>query len=138
MVLNHVLMAVTGLSAGIVVSGGLFSFIVGLKVLPHIASVTATEKNIQLYESCVMWGGIAGIILWIFRPNLHAGRLITAFLGLSAGIFVGCWSMSILEILRGFPIFVRKTGLLTFMKWLILIIAAGKMLGSFMFFYFKW
>lgn len=138
MIGKQILMALTGLSAGIVVSCGLYSFIVGLKVLSHMASITSTEQNLLLYESSMMTGGILGNLVWIFRPHFSMGVFMPSVFGLCAGIFVGCWSMSILEVLRGFPIFVRKTGLLAMFKWLILVLAAGKMAGSFMFFYLQW
>ena len=138
MIGKQILMAITGLSAGIVVACGLYSFIVGLKVLSHMASITSTEQNLLLYESSIMSGGILGNLIWIFRPHFKIGGFTPAVFGLCAGIFVGCWSMSILEVLRGFPIFVRKTGLLAMIQWLVLILATGKMAGSFIFFYLQW
>lgn len=129
------LMAVIGISAGIVVSGGLYSFIVGLKVISHMAVVTNTKEEMLLYENSVMMGGILGNIAWIFQPVLNTIKIMPGIFGICAGIFVGCWSMAILEALRGFPIFVRKTGLLNIIQWLILILAVGKMSGSFIYFF---
>ena len=47
---RQVILAVIGLSSGIAVAGGLFSFIIGLGVVSDFADRTHTGANVILYE----------------------------------------------------------------------------------------
>ena len=58
--------------------------------------------------------------------------------GLFGGIFVGCWSMALAEILNLFPIFIRRIKLLRCIPYIILGIALGKGIGAFIFFFNRW
>ena len=53
-------LAVIGLSAGAVVAGGVFSFIIGLGVVSDFADRTHTGEHIRLYEDAIALGGILG------------------------------------------------------------------------------
>ena len=50
MLIRQILMAVIGLSAGILVAGGLFGFIIELGVIADFADRTHTGNKIHLYE----------------------------------------------------------------------------------------
>lgn len=67
----QILMAVIGLSSGIVVAGGLFSLIAGLGVISDFADRTHTGEQILLYEDAVALGGFweifSSFIRSIFR-----------------------------------------------------------------------
>lgn len=131
----QILMAVIGLSAGMVVAGGLFSFISGLGVISDFADRTHTGEHIMLYEDSVALGGILGNIFFIYHIAIPYGAWIIPVFGLFGGIFVGCWSMALAEILDVFPIFVRRVKLLRGIKYVILGVAIGKGIGAFVFFF---
>ena len=128
-------MAVIGLSAGMVVAGGLFSFISGLGVISDFADRTHTGEHIMLYEDSVALGGILGNIFFIYHIAIPYGAWIIPVFGLFGGIFVGCWSMALAEILDVFPIFARRVKLLRGIKYVILGVALGKVIGAFVFFF---
>lgn len=52
-----------GLSAGTVVAGGLFSFIVELGVIADFADRTHTANHILFYEDMVLLGAVFGLSL---------------------------------------------------------------------------
>ena len=131
----QILMAVIGLSAGMVVAGGLFSFISGLGVISDFADRTHTGEYIMLYEDSVALGGILGNLFFIYQIEIPYGGWIVPVVGLLGGIFVGCWSMALAEILDVFPIFIRRVKLLRGIQYLILGIALGKGIGAFVFFF---
>lgn len=58
----QILLAIIGLSAGVAVAGGLFSFVIGLGVVSDFADRTHTGEHILLYEDSVALGGILGNI----------------------------------------------------------------------------
>ncbi len=131
----QVLMAVIGLSAGMVVAGGLFSFISELGVVSDFADRTHTGEHILLYENSVALGGILGNIFFIYGIRIPFGAWILPVFGLFGGIFVGCWSMALAEMLDVFPIFVRRVKLLRGIQYLILGVAIGKGAGALIFFF---
>ena len=135
---ENILMAIIGLSAGMVVAAGLFSFIIGLGVVSDFADRTHTGEHILLYEDSVALGGILGNIFFIYQISIPHGTWIAPVFGLFAGIFVGCWSMALAEILNVFPIFIRRVKLLRYVPYLIAAVAIGKGAGALLFFAKGW
>ena len=135
---KEILLAVIGLSAGMVVAGGLFSFIIGLGVISDFADRTHTGEHILLYEDSVALGGILGNIFWVYHLSIPHGEWLVPVFGILSGIFVGCWSMALAEILNVFPIFIRRIKLLRFVPYLILGVALGKGVGAVLFFAQRW
>lgn len=135
---KQLLLALIGLSAGVTVAGGLFSFVVSLGVVSDFADRTHTGKHIRLYETSVALGGILGNIFFIYQISLPLGSGILMLFGIFAGIFVGCWSMALAEILNVFPIFIRRVKVLKGIPYIILSIALGKGIGACLFFFKGW
>lgn len=134
----QILLALIGLSAGMIVAGGLFSFISGLGVISDFADRTHTGEHILLYEDSVALGGIVGNIIFIYQLNIPHGTWLVPVFGLFGGIFVGCWAMALAEMLNVFPIFIRRVRLVRGIQWLILGVAIGKGIGALVFFYNRW
>ena len=136
----QIVLAIIGLSAGTLVAGGLFGFIVSLGVVSDFADRTHTGDRIIIYENAIMFGGTLGNILYIYQiPIAFPGSVVlTSVFGLFAGIFTGCWAMALAEILNVFPIFVRRTKVVRSIPYLILGIALGKGIGSIIYFFNGW
>ena len=132
------MMALLGFSAGITVAGGIFALIVGLKIVPRFAEITHTAKHMMLYENCIIWGGILGNIVNVYRLSLPAGPLGAAVFGLVGGIYVGAWAMALAEIVDVFPIFSRRISLKKGFGLMVVVLAAGRALGGFFHFYYRW
>lgn len=135
---SQIILAVIGLSSGIVVAGGLFSFIIELGVVADFADRTNTANRILLYEDSVAVGGVLGNLVSVFHIVIPNGVGLLPVFGLLAGIFVGCWSMALAENLNVFPIFVRRTKIVRYTTVFILSMAVGKGLGAILFFWQKW
>jgi stage V sporulation protein AB len=129
----NVILIIIGLSAGVIVAGGLFSFIIGLGVVSDFADRTHTGEHILLYEDSVALGGILGNIWWIYQFPIPGGSALLTVFGLLSGIFVGCWAMAIAEMLDIFPIFVRRFKVIRYVPYMILSIAIGKGIGELLF-----
>ena len=74
----QVLLAVIGISAGMAVAAGLFSFIVELGVIADFADRTHTGEKILFYEDCVALGGIVGNIIYVFHMGSDKSKIIAA------------------------------------------------------------
>lgn len=135
---RQIILGILGLSAGLGVAAGLFSFIIGLGVVSDFADRTHTGEHILFYEDCIAAGGILGNIFWVYQISIPHGGWLLPLYGLFAGIFVGCWSMALAEVLNIFPILIRRIKLLKCIPYLILGLALGKGIGALIFFYLRW
>ena len=136
--INWMILAFLGLSFGLAISAGLFAFLIGLGVVSDFADRTHTGKYVTLYEDCIVLGGILGDLFWIYEAEFLKGGWLLAGFGLLSGIFVGCWSMALADILNIFPIFIRRAKITTGLSWLIVGMALGKSLGALLYFYMRW
>ena len=135
---KQVLMALIGLSAGSIVAGGLFGFVVSLGVVSDFADRTGTANRIRNYEDAVALGGIAGNLALLYEIPLTAISPLLGVFGIFSGIFVGCWALALAEVLNVFPIFLRRINVTKGIEFIILGIAIGKVLGACAYFFFGW
>ena len=88
---RNVFLALIGISAGMVVAGGVFSFIVELGVISDFADRTHTAKHILFYEDMVSAGAVLGNLFQIFEVHLPGRSIFLGIFGLFGGIF--CWML---------------------------------------------
>ena len=140
MFLKSLFLILVGLCSGTGIAAGTFAFLLVIRVIPRMMQKAKLEHKIIYIENIVFRGLLFGTILslfswkkkWIFTL---LGRSILTIFGLSAGIFVGCLAVALAEILDTFPIFFRRLHMKeSFAKWMILVMAMGKMIGSLFFF----
>lgn len=119
-----------GLGGGLVISGAVFSFIAIIGVVPRLAQKTKTQPFIKLYEEGIIVGGILGttcLMADYYIPIGEAGAAVYMFL---VGVFYGCLAVSLAEVLDVIPILTRRSNLKTGLKYFITALAAGKLIGS--------
>ncbi|MCM1183703.1 MAG: stage V sporulation protein AB [Roseburia sp.] len=136
-----------GVSFGLMVSAGVFTvlFVVGL--VPRFAGRTNTAKYELLYEECIVAGSVLAGVLSVFPIQGSIGQFLTGvsvkgavlitlliLIGVFAGIFVGCLSIALAEVLDGLPIFARRIRLKKGLSIAVLAIALGKIAGSLIYF----
>ncbi len=136
--INWIVLAFLGLAFGLAISAGLFAFLIGLGVVSDFADRTHTGKYVTLYEDFIVVGGILGNMFWVYQVDFLRGSWLLLGFGLLSGIFVGCWSMALADILNIFPIFIRRAKITTGLSWLVVGMALGKSLGSLLYFYMRW
>ena len=83
---QNILLAVIGLSAGVIVASGLFSFVIELGVVSDFADRTHTGEHILLYEDSVALGGILANIFWVFHISIPGGNILAAVFGILGGM----------------------------------------------------
>lgn len=135
---KQILLAIFGLSGGVVVSAGLFSLIVELGVISDFADRTHTADHILLYEDCTALGGIVGNLMFLFKWPIPFETVLLPVFGLLSGVFVGCWAMGLAEILNVFPIFIRRIKIVRYTTAFIISIAIGRGIGALVYFMKGW
>ena len=134
---KQALMAVTGFSAGIGVAGGLFALMIALGIVSEFADLTRTARHIFWYEDAVSAGAILGNVLSVYQMVLPLGQVGAGIFGLFSGAFVGAWAMALTEIVNIVPIFTRRMDLRRGLGLIIAAMAAGRTVGSFLYYYFR-
>lgn len=156
-----VFLAVYGVSAGLLVSAGVFTVLIAVGMAPRFVGKTHTAKKVFLYEGCIVWGACLGTLFSVIsalgntggflREKLSAGgsaggfSILTAMdkagevylgiAGLFGGMFVGCLALAIAEMLNSIPIFARRTSYRHGLGIAVLAVALGKTLGSLYYFW---
>lgn len=135
MFLRLAFLGFVGLSAGGVVAAGVFAFLAIIGVFPRLIGNTDTGRHIMLYETVLILGGVWGnaVDLYQISVRLGGGWLLAVFGG-SFGIFVGCLVMSLAETLKALPVFNRRVRLAVGIQYMILALAAGKLVGALLYF----
>lgn len=148
---RQIFLGILGVSAGVLVSAGVFTVLLSVGLVPRFAGKTHTGRHIFLYEEMIVLGTLAGDFLSIFVREKSAGLQEMARLGpvvraaaptalslfgLFAGIFVGCLALAIAEMLDSIPILTRRIGFRHGLGLMVLAVALGKLAGSMLYFIF--
>ncbi len=155
MFLRQVLLAVIGVSAGLIVSAGVFTVLISVGLIPRFAGKMHVANKVFVLEEMVICGTLAGGFFSVFGDwgmigdfvkghalfgrategawNL-AGTLFLILFGVFAGIFVGCLALAIAEMLDTIPVFARRIGFRHGLGIAILAVALGKLTGSIIYF----
>lgn len=156
MFLKQILLALIGISSGLIVSAGVFTVLISVGLIPRFAGKMHVARKIFALEEMVVLGTLVGGFASVFSDWGMVGKFVrehqlfgegatdglwnligTAFLvifGLFAGIFVGCLALAIAEMLDTIPIFARRIGFRHGLGVAILSVALGKLTGSLIYF----
>lgn len=131
-------MFIVSFLAGSAVSAGTFAFIIVIGIMPRILR-RSKMTNVLFLENVIIAGVIAGNLLSLWDKKLFTlpylvGHLIVVVYGVCTGMFVGCMSVALAEILHTFPIIFRRTKLKIGLSAVVYAMAAGKLLGSLFYF----
>ena len=132
--LRYALAILIGVGTGLVVSGAVFAFITIVGVVPRMAQKTKTERNIKVYETAIILGGIFGTLTGVVNFRVPIGTFGVVPLSLANGIFFGALAMSLAEVLNVIPILTRRARLQHGMFYFVMAIALGKFIGALIYF----
>lgn len=141
--IKNIFLMLTGLSAGLLISCGVFTVLFVIGLIPRFAGKTHTGNKVIWYEESVIWGTAVGGVFSIFYEWLDmfkflgkVGQIFSlSFCGIFAGIFVGCLALAIGEMLNTIPIFSRRIGYRHGLGLAITSMALGKFAGSLYYFW---
>ena len=134
-VIKNIFLALIGVCSGATVAAGVFAFITMLGILPRLAYRTNTAKYIVSYETAIIVGGTLGNLWAVYPVSLPLSAVFLCVFGIFSGIFVGCLGMALAETLRVLPILINRVQLREGFPILMIGIAAGKIVGTFMQFF---
>ena len=82
-----------------------------------------------------MLGTIFGNLFYLYRWELPVVTIGLCIVGLLFGIFLGSWVIALGEVVNIFAIMARRVGLTKGIGLVIVSMAAGKRIGSILFFF---
>lgn len=136
------LMIIVAFAGGMAVAGAFVAFITLIGIIPALARQERffwkrlnMGTAMYLYESLMIAGVFGGTLVSLYEPKIPfgvPGLLIYTFLG---GMFTGCLVGALEETLNVFPIISRRTDLRHGMSYLLAAVAAGKCIGSIIYFF---
>lgn len=156
MFIRQVFLALLGASSGFIVSGGVFTVLISVGLIPRFAGKMHIARHIFVLEEMVVLGTLAGDFFsvfsdygklgeWVISNQLFGmgettavwhtiGNFLLILFGIFSGIFVGCLALAIAEMLNTIPIFARRIGFRHGLGLAILAVALGKLVGSLIYF----
>lgn len=155
MFLKQIFLGFCGISFGLLASAGVFTVLVSVGLIPRFAGKMHVAKKVFVLEEMVVFGTIVGGFFSVFSDYGQIGSFVLSrqifgaqtvfiwkwigniflcFWGVFAGMFVGCLALAIAEMLNSIPIFSRRIGFRHGLGVAIAAAAAGKMLGSLIYF----
>lgn len=132
-IVKKLLAIIVSFSAGVIISGAIFAFIAIIGIVPRLAQKTKTTDKIRFYEEAIIWGGILGTLSMLFDLYIPIGKFFAVLYAGCIGIFFGCLAVSLAEILNVIPILTRRGKIQTGLKYFILAVAFGKLIGALLF-----
>lgn len=133
--MTYVAIVLIGLVAGVVISGGIFAFIVVIGIVPRLIQRTKTASHILLYESMIMLGGVVAGFTLIGSQFMEGLVWVEVVVGASYGVFLGCLAVAVAEVFNVLPIMCRRIKLAKDIPWLLLVLALGKTVGVFAYYF---
>ena len=129
--IRYIILGFMGLSAGLLVAGGMFAFITMIGVVQRMSARSKTSKYITIYEDLVVFGATLGNLIFLYEWQLPFGYILLAMYGLFSGLYVGCLSFALAETLNVLPVFSKRIKLKIGLPFIILLFALGKTFGAF-------
>ncbi len=142
MIWQYIVLGVTGLGAGIIISAGVFALIASTGLVTRLAAKTHTGSHVRIYEDFIMLGGIISNIVWVF--NIEFGMpepfstIFEVIVGLIQGIYVGCLAVSLAEALNATATFARRVKLRLGVGIIVFSVAIGKVISCIIQFSNNW
>lgn len=126
----QLLLALIGLSGGVIVGGGIVALITVLDLIPRFVQITKTEKYLLHYQWSVILGVLAFMVFDFFSPPLYLPSIVLSFIGIFMGIFVGFLAAALTEVLNVIPILAKRIQVDEYLQAFIMALALGKIVGS--------
>lgn len=139
---SSIFQGIIGSCFGTLAASGVLTVLVAVGLVPRYVGRVHEAKHITLFENMIILGTMGGTMVSLFGVLADdsglglLGLVLEICYGVFSGIFVGTLALAIAEMLDSFPIYFRRARLGGGLRWILLAVAAGKMVGAFLYFYY--
>ena len=131
---EFLLIVLFSLGAGFVTSCGYFALFMTVGVISRIVQFTHTAGRERFYENLVITGVTVGNAFFTFTPYEFLPSAVWVVFSVFAGMYMGCFLISLAEAVKGIPVFSRRARLRTGFVIILFFLALGKGLGALFYF----
>ncbi|PAB56824.1 stage V sporulation protein AB [Anaeromicrobium sediminis] len=131
-----IISSLIGFSEGVVVGTALIAFITILDIVPRLAQLTNTEKYIRVYEYTMIISGVSMVLIDILDISFNISSIGVGITGLFMGLYVGLFASALTEITNVIPIIVKTFNLYGYEKYVFYALIFGKVMGSFLYWFY--
>lgn len=135
-IIEHIIIFILSISAGVVVGTAITSFLVILKIVPRLSQLVKSKNSTLIYEIMLVMGITTFSIFYLLSIKLYFGNYYAVLIGSFAGVFIGMITAALTEVLNVIPIIVRRLKVQKYLKYLMIAIVLGKIVGSLISFLF--
>lgn len=141
--IRYIFLSVIAVCFGLLAASGVLTVLLAVGLMPRYIARVHKAAHIILFENVIVLGTMIGTMVDLFGylfPQNDLGLLgliIQILYGFFSGIFVGSLALAIAEMLDAFPIFFRRANITGGIRWIIFAVAAGKMIGSYLYFFLE-
>lgn len=132
---QYIICSIFGLGSGLIAAGGVFVLLTIIGIVTKLSERTHTAVWIELYETVVIIGAISGNIISMYNISLYGETLMMIVYGVFTGTFVGCLAISLAESLKVTSICMRRINIEKGLKFILLAVMLGKVVGSLVFYF---
>lgn len=108
---EFLLIVLFSLGAGFVTSCGYFALFMTVGVISRIVQFTHTAGRERFYENLVITGVTVGNAFFTFTPYEFLPSAVWVVFSVFAGMYTGCFLISLAEAVKGIPVFQEEQGL---------------------------
>ncbi|SDK59795.1 stage V sporulation protein AB [Natronincola ferrireducens] len=126
-----IIIPLIGLSNGIIVGSGIVALLTLLDIIPRIAQLTKTYKNIWIYENTIIISATIASLFSLTTNAFNTNIIFVTIIGLFMGIFIGLLASALAEVMNVIPVVVRRFQIEEYVIYVVYALISGKMLGSF-------
>lgn len=128
--MSRIVSALLAGSGGLAVSFAAAAFILALGIVPRAAAISGTKRKILWYETMVMCGIFAGMLLELGAVRAGMPGSFLTLTGLFGGIFTGCWTCALGELLNMYAVLLRRLKIRVLLSVIIWALCLGKTVGA--------
>lgn len=129
-VIKVIFLILIAFSGGIAISTAFAAFLTTVGFMKVMVVRTKTYNMVKFYEILVFFSVLAGTLTMLSDFKIVLGKMFLCIVGFFNGAFVGVVAISLAEVLNVFPVLKKRAKLKKGLKYLILTVAIGKIIGS--------
>ncbi|WP_211745088.1 stage V sporulation protein AB [Paenibacillus sp. Marseille-Q4541] len=129
-VLDGVIIMFLGVASGIAVGSGVIALFIVLDMIPRLAQLTRSYNKAHAYEVAMISGSLIGTVADFWHLKMRLLPVVSIFVGLLCGVFIGLLAAALTEVLNVLPILAKRLGMKPYLFGLLMAMVFGKVAGS--------
>ena len=128
--IKNIVFVIFGLTAGGAIAGAYVAFIASLGIYTRLDGWANAGHKIFTTETLILLGTTVGNLIILYDIPIPIGMPGLAVCGLVFGMFTGCLSAALADVVKLFPILCRRIGLRYGLPYVIASVGLGKAVGN--------